>query len=66
MKNNKLIDIAAKLIEADKILLYTHVLMDGDTLGSSVALCKALRKKGKTAYILIEDSIPAYLAFLYK
>lgn len=66
MKNNKLIDIAAKLIEADKILLYTHVLMDGDTLGSSVALCKALRKKGKTAYILIEDSIPAYLAFLDK
>ena len=64
MKNDKLKIIINKLLEADKILLYTHVLMDGDTLGSSVALCKALRKEGKKAYILIEDAIPAYLAFL--
>lgn len=64
MKINQLKNIAEKLIEADKILLYTHVLMDGDTLGSSVALCRALRKEGKEAYILIEDPVPAYLSFL--
>ncbi|WP_027398313.1 DHH family phosphoesterase [Anaerovorax odorimutans] len=59
-------NIANVLIEAEKILIFTHILMDGDTLGSSVALCKQLRKAGKQAYILIEDNIPAYLAFLNK
>jgi phosphoesterase RecJ-like protein len=51
---------------ADSILLYTHVLMDGDTLGSAVALCKTFRNMGKRAYILIEDPIPEYLFFLEK
>jgi phosphoesterase RecJ-like protein len=63
---NTLEQIAAKLREAETALLYPHVLMDGDTLGSSVALCATLRKMGKKAYILIEDEIPAYLLFLEK
>ncbi len=58
--------IAAKLREAETVLLYPHILMDGDTLGSSVALCIALRKMGKKAWILIEDEIPSYLLFLEK
>lgn len=64
MKNNTFEEIAKIISKADKILLYPHVNMDGDTLGSSVALCKALRKAGKTCYVLIEDKIPANLAFL--
>jgi len=63
---NTLEQIAAKLREAETVLLYPHILMDGDTLGSSVALCAALRKMGKKAYILIEDPIPSYLLFLEK
>jgi len=66
MKNNTLEQIAAKLKEAETILLYPHVIMDGDTLGSSIALCIALRKMGKKAHILIEDEIPSYLLFLEK
>lgn len=58
--------IANKLKEADTILLYPHVIMDGDTLGSSIALCIALRKIGKKAHILIEDEIPSYLLFMEK
>jgi len=38
--------------------------MDGDTVGSAAALCLALREKGKTAHVLIEDEIPVYLKFL--
>lgn len=66
MKNSSLESIATTLLEAEDILVFSHILMDGDTLGSSVALCSALRKIGKRAYILIEDDIPAYLAFLDK
>lgn len=65
-KKSTLEQIAGKLKEAGTILLYPHILMDGDTLGSSVALCKALRKIGKKAHILIEDEIPSYLLFLEK
>lgn len=64
MMNSTLKQIADKLNEAETILLYPHIIMDGDTLGSSIALCIALRKAGKKAHILIEDEIPSYLLFL--
>ena len=66
MKKSTLEQIAIKLKEAETILLYPHIIMDGDTLGSSIALCIALRKIGKKAHILIEDEIPSYLLFLEK
>ncbi|MDD4563957.1 MAG: bifunctional oligoribonuclease/PAP phosphatase NrnA [Eubacteriales bacterium] len=64
MKRTILKEIANKLKESKTALLYPHVVLDGDTLGSSIALCVALRKLGKTAHILIEDEIPSYLRFL--
>ncbi|MGL4483900.1 MAG: DHH family phosphoesterase [Anaerovoracaceae bacterium] len=66
MRNNSLKEIWIELEKAKTVLLFPHVLMDGDSLGSSVALCIALRKKGKECYILIEDSVPAYLEFIAK
>ena len=35
----------------DKFLILTHVRPDGDTIGSASALCYALRKIGKTAFL---------------
>lgn len=64
MKKNVLIEIVNRLKESKTVLLYPHIVIDGDTLGSSIALCAALRKLGKTAHILIEDEIPSYLRFL--
>lgn len=64
MKNNSLREIAKKLSEAKSILLFPHVNLDGDALGSCAALCKALRNEGKEAWILLEDDIPANLSFL--
>ena len=43
---------AAKLLkERNQILLVTHKNPDGDTLCSAAALCHALRRAGKTAYL---------------
>lgn len=42
---------AAVLKAADNILILTHRRPDGDTTGSAGALCLALRKMGKTAYV---------------
>jgi len=64
MKNNSLTEIREALVAADSVLIFPHIFMDGDTFGSSVALCLALREKGKTAFVLIEDPIPGYLKFL--
>lgn len=58
--------IVQKLKAAESILLFPHINMDGDALGSSVALCLALRQMGKTCSILIEDDIPDYLKFMDK
>ena len=63
-KNNTIREIAGKFESAESVLIFPHVLMDGDTLGSAAALCRALRQKGKTAHIVIEDKVPEYLKFL--
>ena len=47
----KLNDCARLLCEHDRFLLLTHRNPDGDTMGSAAALCAALRRKGKTAYL---------------
>lgn len=46
------INEAVKILrENDNFLILTHVRPDGDTIGSASALCYALRKLGKTAYL---------------
>lgn len=44
-------DVIAFLRQNDNFLLLTHRRPDGDTLGSSAALCAGLRTLGKTAYL---------------
>lgn len=61
---NTIKEIAQKLKQAQSVLLFPHVHMDGDALGSSAALAGALRKQGKTCYVLIEDEIAGNLKFL--
>ncbi len=65
-KNNTLKEVAKILSDENNnsILLFPHINMDGDALGSAVALCSGLRQAGKEAYILIEDEIPDFISFL--
>lgn len=44
-------ECARFLSERDGFLLVTHKNPDGDTLGSAAALCSALRRRGKTAWL---------------
>ncbi|MCL1808692.1 MAG: bifunctional oligoribonuclease/PAP phosphatase NrnA [Clostridiales bacterium] len=63
-KNNTMKEICEALARADTVLIFPHISMDGDTLGSSIALCKGFRGLGKTAHVLIEEEIPEYLKFI--
>ena len=50
-------EAAALLRQKDNILILTHRRPDGDTTGSSAALCQSLRQLGKTAYLLRNPDI---------
>ncbi|NLP29867.1 MAG: bifunctional oligoribonuclease/PAP phosphatase NrnA [Clostridiales bacterium] len=62
--NISLDKIVAELNKAKSVLIFPHERIDGDALGSSVAICIALRRLGKEAHILIEEELPTNLAFL--
>lgn len=63
-ENNTFREIGQALMAAETVLVFPHVNMDGDALGSAAAVCKTLRRLGKTCYILIEDAVPRNLQFL--
>lgn len=62
--NNSFNEIAKVILDSDNILLYPHLNMDGDAMGSSAALCRAIRNTGKKCYILIEDKVADNLSFM--
>lgn len=53
-----------RLLEVKSAVVVTHIRPDGDTLGTSAALCKILEALGKSAELLPSDKVPKRLAFL--
>lgn len=64
ISNSSLKDIGRMLMEAETILLFPHTSPDGDAIGSCAALCRALREAGKTVWILLDEPVTGYLAFM--
>ncbi len=64
MKNNSLQEVIGKLEKAEKVAIFCHVRPDGDALGSGLALCFALRNRGKKAYFCLEEPAPEKFCFL--
>ena len=56
---------ASILKDADDILILTHQYPDGDTLGSSGALCLALQKMGKRARVECGSIIPQKYDYMF-
>ena len=52
---------ARLLLKQDRILLVTHNNPDGDTAASAAALCSALRRQGKTAFLYPNPQLGARL-----
>lgn len=55
-------ECAELLKKHDNFLLLTHRNPDGDTVGSAGALCSALRRIGKTAYLMPNAGMTANLS----
>lgn len=62
--NSSYQEIAQRIKESDRMVILPHVNMDGDALGSSSALCVALRQLGKRAVVLVSEDVPTNLDFL--
>lgn len=61
MKELTRTECADWLLDRDHFVILTHRKPDGDTLGSSAALCRGLRALGKTAHLLENNEItPLY------
>ncbi len=57
---------AAKLREAQDIVILTHQYPDGDTLGCGYALCRALKALGKRVRVECADDIPEKYDYLFE
>lgn len=57
-------EIARRLLEAQRILISSHVGVDGDSAGSAVGLMIALERLGKEPYYLNAEPIPELLTGL--
>lgn len=65
--NKQQVDLAgaARLIaEAQRILFFLHVSPDGDSIGSTLGMVRALRQAGKEAVIVGVDPVPRIYQFL--
>ncbi|HKL11654.1 MAG TPA: bifunctional oligoribonuclease/PAP phosphatase NrnA [Clostridia bacterium] len=57
-------DIVMRINEAKRILIIPHIMPDGDTIGSSIALKLALQKIGKTVCVHNIDPLPDDISFI--
>lgn len=57
--------MAARLLEADNIVLCTHVNPDGDGLGCQAATLAMLNDLGKSVHVVNSDQVPARFQFLF-
>ena len=62
--NSTLKEISELLLQADRIALYPHVNMDGDAIGSCIAISEVLNALGKECKIIVSENIPENLRFL--
>lgn len=59
-------DAARFLLEHDHFAILSHRRPDGDTVGSSAALCRGLRQLGKTAHVLVNKEVTPRFAWLHE
>lgn len=62
--NVSLKEIGNTIAGANSVLLFPHINPDADAVGGAAAVCLALRRMGKEAWVLLEHEIPDYIAFL--
>ena len=64
-ENYIMFDELSEIIDAYKsYFIFTHIHLDGDTLGASVAFAEAMREIGRDAWVVIGDEVPRTLEMI--
>ncbi len=66
MKNLTRNETAQFLLHRDNFVILSHRRPDGDTIGSSAALCLGLRQLGKTAHVLYNSEVSPRFQWLHE
>lgn len=66
MKTISRSETAAFLKEHDHYCILSHCRPDGDTVGSSAALCRILRAMGKTAHVIYNEEVTDMFSWLHE
>ena len=66
MKKLTIPETADYLLSHDHYLILSHARPDGDTIGTSAALCRGLRQLGKTAHVLKNQEATQRLSWLHE
>ncbi len=61
---NTIREIAQVLKKIRSATIFTHVRPDGDTVGSGMALCRALELLGVNCEVVNEGEVPEKFSFL--
>ena len=59
-------ETAAYLLDHDHFCILSHSRPDGDTIGTSAALCRGLRSLGKTAHVLKNEEVTERFSWLHE
>ena len=59
-------EVAQYLLSHDNFCILTHRRPDGDTIGSSAALCLGLRQLGKKAHVLYNEEVSSRFVWLHE
>lgn len=59
-----IVDIAAVLKSKNKVAISSHIMPDGDSIGSMLSLYNALKGEGKDVVCYCSDSLPDVYSFL--
>ncbi len=66
MKKLTRAECASFLLAHDRYIILSHRRPDGDTIGSSAALCLGLRQLGKTAHVLRNKEVSSRFQWLHE
>lgn len=63
-KTVSLPEISELLDAYGRYLVFTHIHMDGDTLGAAVAFADAMREIGREAWVVVGEEVPRTLSLI--
>jgi len=62
--NNTLFELKQIIDSCNNLLIISHILPDGDNIGSVIAMSEMLRSRGKSVTAVVNGEMPPYYKFL--